>query len=471
MPDLILSILSLTLFVPFLRETLRRRWTRSSWSGQLLLATVSLELTATMYIPSVTYIAGGLIAVAAAVYALRCRRLPQATPLLIIALLYTGWFALSLCWSAVPRKGLLVLVDNCLPLLVAGVAGGMCRQVLADNKSEGARQAAGNTVEAMLRTFALTACIFVALAVASWLVTCAEIRLRPWHWPVLDKTRVAGFFPYHWVYRFLGGHIGGYVHPSYNLLPIFAATAGAVWLRFRKASGGALWSVLYAGCLLLTLLTQSRMGIIYSAILAAYALILLQPSRSRRLVAAAVMLVTAVAVAVCLHGRIVQYGSDPTREFLISRTWQYIRLKPFTGAGAGALNPVEICHTTGELYWPHIGYIDPARAVDDWPYKAHMMPHNQWLADWAHAGLVAALLALMLYACVLTEAVRKRCWWGLCFMLVFTVFSLLEPPLYIGKGLYLFCTVCILVFAAPSTSKCQAMPKRNSCQGESTMPH
>ena len=36
-------------------------------------------------------------------------------------------------------------------------------------------------------------------------------------------------------------------------------------------------------------------------------------------------------------------------------------------------------------------------------------------------------------------------------MIVFSIFSYLEPPLYIGKGFYLFCMMGCLVFALANT--------------------
>ena len=79
-----------------------------------------------------------------------------------------------------------------------------------------------------------------------------------------------------------------------------------------------------------------------------------------------------------------------------------------------------------------------------------MLPHNQWMADWAHAGIIAAFIALALYVCIAMQCNAMKNYWGGVFLLIFTIFSLLEPPLYIGKGLYVFCLLSSLIYIAPN---------------------
>ncbi|MBR1481272.1 MAG: O-antigen ligase family protein [Paludibacteraceae bacterium] len=422
--DTLLTILGISLFVPFFIQCFRTPWSRDTWPRQLLLTALLLQWTAVMYIPSVMYICLGVLAVALIIYAVCARPAFRLTPFLVICALYLAWFAVSLTWSVVPAKGARFLLDRGGPLLVFALLG--CTLSTT----------AGERLH-MLRQACHVAYIFIAMTLLTWLVSCVELHLYPWQWPILKKSIVGDIELYHWVFRWLGG-LKGYTHPSYNLLPLFAVTSMAIALRKERAMPAYAWWLLWAGGAVITLLVQSRMGIVFALIEIVAYIILMQPTVRRAVIATmAVGCVGLVAIGGTLSFWR-QYGSDPIRDTLTTRTWQYIQAKPWTGAGAGALNPVEICHTIGATDWPRVGAITPDMRVEDWKPRTRMLPHNQWLADWAHAGLPAALLCLALYLCLAIRGLRTRRLAAMTFLLIFIIFSLLEPPLYIGKGLYLF---------------------------------
>lgn len=434
MTDTFLTILGCSVYIPWLVLLARTHWRADDWSRQWLLMMLSLQLISVLHIPSVMYSCAGISALSLLVYMIHGRTAFHWTPVLGISLAYVAWFAISLSWSAVPYKGMLFLIDNGLPML--GFATAAC--VLQVTKEE---------LSLILRPFCQAACIFIFMGLVSWCVTCTGLNLSPWEWPVLRKEMVAGIEPYKWIFRFMGGVGTGYWHPSYNLLTVFIAACCAAWLPQKRIAGPVIWWFLWTGSTILTFLTQSRMGIIYSGMLLV-GYILYRISNKRVLAGISVSLVLAGAIAWGFTQDFwKQYADDPTRDTLYADTWRYIQKKPWTGAGAGALNPVEICHTIGETFWPNVGYIDPARDVADWQGKAHMLPHNQWMADWAHGGLPAALLSLVLYICFALLCYRKRCYWGAVAWTIFVVFSFLEPTLYIGKGLYLFCLLLLFLQA------------------------
>ena len=438
MTDVILTILGTSVYLPFLLTLFRTHWDKHHWSRQLLLLMLLLQGTAIMHIPSVMYISGVCLLVILFVYMIVERPVFHITPVFIVSLLYSSWYAISLAWSPSPQKGALFLMDNGLPLLGFALLG--CTLKL--NKEEYVN---------LLRKGCYVGLVFIGLSIVTWLVSCYEVHAWPWQWPILDKSHTAGNNPYKWVFRWLGG-MNGYTHPSYNMLPLFAITGYAMWLHKKHDFSAILWWLMWVGSLVLTLIIQSRMGLIFAAVeLFAYA-IYMQSTIRRKIVAAGII----VALCTMAIGYSMdfwrQYGNDQNREYLTSCTWRYIQAKPWTGAGAGALNPIEICHTIGEDYWPHVGKISPDADAAIWGLKVHMLPHNQWLADASHGGVMAALCSLALYLMVAVRCVRERRIAESVFLLVFIIFSFLEPPLYIGKGLFLFCFITGVFYAESGQS-------------------
>lgn len=436
MIDTILTILGTSIFLPWIICTLSIPWDAKRWHKQLLVAALTLELITLLYIPLVMYWGLGVLATAFVIYLFKERPKIQITPLLVIALLYLIWYAISLLWSAAPKRGLQFLLDN--GLVIVGFAFLACSIKL---EKEEYRQ--------VLQQFCYASCIFIVLGLISWGISCWQMHMPIWEWPILQKERVHGISSFSWVFRFLGG-LDGYVHPSYNMLPIFISIPIAAWLKKEDVSHYSLWCFLWIGGLALTLLTQSRMGIIYSGITLCCNVVFLLNGLRAKIHTATGILVFGIALLACSYDFWDDYSDDPTRDKLQNYTWQYIKQKPILGAGAGALNPIEICHANQLKYWPGVGYIDPNLDTADWKTKTPMIAHNQWIADWAHAGIIAFIITTLLYYCVILGCIKTRNYWGSIFMLIFIIFSLLEPPLYIGKGLYLFCLLTILIHMSPN---------------------
>lgn len=438
MLDIILTIFGICIYIPFLVQLFHTHWEKDKLLHQLTVALVSLELTALFHVPSVMYIATVLLITVFAVYAIVKRPTFRWTPILIISILYGLWFAISLFWSAIPLRGARFLLDYSLPL----IAFAFLSSIWSISKED---------IQQCFRTFGYAGLVFIGLSLLSWGCTCAELNILPWEWKIFGKSYINGENAYRWIFRFNGG-IWGYTHPSYNLLPLFAATCGVMKLCKKHVIQPYISWLLWGGATMLTLLSQSRMGIVYAAIILMAGIVYWLPSKRLQLSAACVFLLIGVALLWGTWDKWPQYDMDHNRQKLYDVTWRYIQNKPLQGAGAGALNPIEICHTTGELYWPHVGYIDPQREVTDWQWKVHMLPHNQFMADAAHAGIIAAILSLLMYACVAVRCVRIHSYWGGVMMLIFTLFSFLEPPLYIGKGLYLFCCMICLLYTEKTIS-------------------
>ena len=442
--DTLLTTLGTCLYLPFIIQCFRMSWSKDAWPRQILLLALFLQWTTIMHLPSVMYITFGILTVAFIIYiafsdrSSVIRALPGNSSL-IITLLYITCFTISLSWSVVPLKGVLAILSTGGPLLIFTLIG----TSLHTTSEERVR---------MLRAACSVAYIFIAMTLLSWLLSCAQLHIYPWQWPVLTKMKIEYLDTFHYIFRWLGG-LHGYTHPSYNLLPLFAITCLAIDLRRMNAIKPYAWWLLWAAGALITLLAQSRMGLLFVGIeLVAY-LILIQPTLRRRIIASIATAAIATTAIGCTLPFWQQYGADPIRDELTAKTLRYIQAKPWTGAGAGALNPVEICHTIGDNSWPRVGTITPEMRVEDWKPKTRMLPHNQWLADCAHAGIIAGLLCLALYLFLTLQAFRTHQWAALTFILIFIIFSFLEPPLYIGKGLYLFALLTAYLTAVQNASQ------------------
>ena len=424
MTDTLLTILGLVVYIPFIVQLAHTKWDKSRWTHQLMQLMLLLQWSSIMHGPAVMYICIGLLMVAFILHVIIARPPFRWTPFFIVAISYVAWFAVSLLWSAAPQKGLQFLVDNGLPLI--GFA--LMASVLRISKDE---------MINLMRNCCYVALIFFGVAFITWNVSCAELHILPWHWPLFEKSFFNDVHGYKWIFRFLGG-INGYTHHAYNLLPMCAVISIAIWLRKEDAVKAWFWWLLWIGLTFTTLLCQSRMILLFCAVIVAAYLIALLPTLCTRIIGSALILCLVTIIAISNKSMLQTFTDDPIRVTLYEHTWRYIHAKPLLGSGAGALNPVEICHTNGELYWPYIGYIPPEMAVADWPFKAHMLPHNQWLADWAHGGIVAFIISIALYLCLAEQCIRKKRYGETVFLLIIIVFSFFEPMLYIGKGLYLF---------------------------------
>ena len=277
--------------------------------------------------------------------------------------------------------------------------------------------------------------IFVSVGIGTWLISCAQIHLWPWEWPLVGKVPVHDAYPYQWIFRFNGG-LDGYTHPSYNLLPLFALLCLSLPYCKRHLLSKTLWWVIWSGSAGLSILSQSRMSILYAAILFFGCFIYMQPTLKRRIITAGCIALLGITVISITASFWQIYGSDPNRDALMEKTIVSIQSHPVIGVGAGSMVSMNAEETIGSR------------------------PHNQWLADCVHGGVIAALLSLAMYIAVGIECIRKRRWEAEIWLIIFCILSLLEPPLYVGKGLYLFCLI-----SCGLSLRCTSTIDREACRG------
>ena len=212
-----------------------------------------------------------------------------------------------------------------------------------------------------------------------------------------------------------------------------------------------MFGLLHAGTLLLALFSQSRIGLIFSLFLIPCAILFFTWHKpAARWAVISIVVLSCIAASILIRPQIQSFKSDSVRTLMHELCWQYVQKKPWLGSGVGALNPVEMSQTIGISYWPNIGTIPEDATVMNWPYRTKMLPHNQFIADWAQTGIIGFVLSIMLYLTMAVSILPIKAPFRASenalshsialtiFFFLFVVLSFLEYPLFIPKGLYLF---------------------------------
>ena len=455
----IISNLGILVFLPLIIALVRTPFNRGNYARQGFVFALSAILVCSLWRYIALYWAFGLSAVFALIYLIKERPTFRMNALTAVSLAYVGWWFVSLIWSAAKGRGLGMSMEM-LPLCV------MCLYSCFFRLTEEEKHT-------IVRPFFQAAGIFVIVGLIAVVYNCIHFGILPWEWPFLQKSTINDLLVYQVVFCFLGGYTG-YTHPSYNLLPLFlalclmlpslrkngssaAAYAYAPSLGAKRKRMAIGFSLLHAGTLLLALFSQSRIGLIFSLFLIPCAILFFTWHKpAARWAVISIVVLSCIAAGILIRPQIQSFKSDSVRKLMHELCWQYVQKKPWLGSGVGALNPVEMSQTIGISYWPNIGTIPEDATVMNWPYRTKMLPHNQFIADWAQTGIIGFVLSIMLYLTMAGYMLPKKAQWVTSegassqrialtiFFFLFVVFSFLEPPLFIAKGLYLFGILGIL---------------------------
>ena len=462
----IISNLGILVFLPLLIALVRTPFSRGNYARQGFVFALSAILVCSLWRYIALYWAFGLSALFALLYLMKERPAFRMNALTGVSIAYVSWWFVSLIWSAAKQRGLGMSMEM-LPLCV------MCLYSCMIQLTDEERQT-------IIRPFLQSAGIFVIVGLIAVVYNCIHFGILPWEWPFLQKSTINDLLVYRVVFCFLGGYTG-YTHPSYNLLPLFLAlclmlpslkgmgnhnanqTAATAAIAYAPSHGAKrktmalMFGLLHAGTLLLALFSQSRIGLIFSLVIIPCAILFYTWHKpAARWVVISVVALSCITAGILLQPQIQAFKSDSVRKLMHELCWQYVQKKPWLGSGVGALKPVEMSQTIGISYWPNIGTIPEDATVMNWPYRTKMLPHNQFIADWAQTGIIGFVLSILLYLTMASYMLPKKAQWVTSegassqrialtiFFFLFVVFSFLEPPLFIAKGLYLFGILGIL---------------------------
>ena len=460
----IISNLGILVFLPLLIALVRTPFSRGNYARQGFVFALSAILVCSLWRYIALYWAFGLSAVFALIYLIKERPTFRMNALATVSLAYVGWWFISLIWSAAKGRGLGMSMEM-LPLCVMCLYS--CFFRLTDEEKQ-----------TIIRPFLQSAGIFVMVGLIAVVYNCIHFGILPWEWPFLQKSTINDLLVYQVVFCFLGGYTG-YTHPSYNLLPLFlalclmlpslrkngssaaaTATTAAAYapsLGAKRKTMALMFGLLHAGTLLLALFSQSRIGLIFSLFLIPCAILFFTWHKpAARWAVISIVVLSCIAAGIILRPQIQSFKSDSVRTLMHELSWQYVQKKPWLGSGVGALNPVEMSQTIGISYWPNIGTIPEDATVENWPYRTKMLPHNQFIADWAQTGIIGFVLSILLYLTMAGNILPKKEQWLpsenasshsialSLFFFLFIVFSFIDCPLFIAKGLYLFGILGIL---------------------------
>ena len=455
----IISNLGILVFLPLLIALVRTPFSRGNYARQGFVFALSAILVCSLWRYIALYWAFGLSALFALLYLIKERPAFRMNALTGVSIAYVSWWFVSLIWSAAKQRGLGMSMEM-LPLCVMCLYS--CMIQLTDEEKQ-----------TIIRPFLQSAGIFVIVGLIAVVYNCIHFGILPWEWPFLQKSTINDLLVYRVVFCFLGGYTG-YTHPSYNLLPLFlalclmlpslrkngssaAATAAIAAYAYAPSLGAKrkrmalMFGLLHAGTLLLALFSQSRIGLIFSLFLIPCAILFFTWHKpAARWAVICIVVLSCIAAGILIRPQIQSFRSDSVRTLMHELCWQYVQKKPWLGSGVGALNPVEMSQTIGISYWPNIGTIPEDATVENWPYRTKMLPHNQFIADWAQTGIIGFVLSIMLYLTMAVSILPIKAPFRTSenasshrialtiFFFLFVVLSFLEYPLFIPKGLYLF---------------------------------
>ena len=220
-------------------------------------------------------------------------------------------------------------------------------------------------------------------------------------------------------------------HPSYLAIITLFAAAIAIYLFFDKTSKHALslieLIVVQSFFFVFVSITGARVGLVLLPMLIMLAAFMYVKAR---LGIKIITLISVVCVGIFLliqNSKYIQRMQDPIREQLLQLAAEAVKERPLFGHGTGAHKDIVQSQTRAEK----LGY-DELYCVDC------VHPHNQFLTEAVQFGLILALVLPVLIFYLLARAWK---WWNfplMAFVMIETIFMLVESPLDTQKGISFF---------------------------------
>jgi hypothetical protein len=275
------------------------------------------------------------------------------------------------------------------------------------------------TVLALFVRFTLLFCAITLFCVAYYSSTI-PIDIKEW----LHYSKGYHPFALKWV---------GYDHPSFLCVIYLLALPVSLYLR-RKYHAISTTEIIILIIMEAAVIafTGARVGIVIFLLLLLMMLIYAVPLKRRRITAGltVALLSAATVVLILSENQFLDRFKDPPRTQLWKAAMTSIKEKPLLGTGTGgmraAMDTPEIAETAG---------------------LPLTYPHNQYLGEVMHFGLIGAipLFATLIY--LLTLAIRHKNFLLLSLMAILFIFMITEMPLDLNKSInyFLFFT-CLFLF-------------------------
>jgi O-antigen ligase len=224
-----------------------------------------------------------------------------------------------------------------------------------------------------------------------------------------------------------------YDHPSYLCVIYLFALPASLYLRRKYHSiSTAEFIILIIMEAAVIALTGARVGIIVFLLLLLVILIYSVPLRKRKITAGLIVALLSITTIILLlsENQFFDRFRDPPRTQLWKTAIASIKENPSLGVGTGGMEAV--------IDTPEItGIIGQSLSY----------PHNQYLGEVMHFGIIGAipLFATLIY--LLTIAIRHKNLLLLSLMAILFIFMITEMPFDLYKGInYFLFFICLLLF-------------------------
>lgn len=262
--------------------------------------------------------------------------------------------------------------------------------------------------------------LFIVISLVNWIIQSYRLSVNLSDFFLPYKHRINGQECWEIVYGW-----SNYDHPTFIGYALIAALIGYLTLAKQHLVHKAELIVHALLCLLVLVITQSRVGLVIwltTVVIATY--LFLPKKRLVRVVYIAAAGLLSIAIAYLFYSGKTDFSLDSPRQRLYTDTFEQLRLHPLLGVGIG----------------------DVPAALDDFVFRN---PHNQFLGDWLQAGIPALLAILLLLGSLTFDAIRHRNYALLLFIVVSVLVMLIEMPLNLSKGIATFTTFCCLFAEKP----------------------
>ncbi len=271
------------------------------------------------------------------------------------------------------------------------------------------------------------------------LLFCVATLASVWHYSHANTISLIEWLHYPKNYYPLAFAWTAYDHPSFLcILYLFALPVGVyLWWRYKCVPLVELL-LLFAGVTAVLAFTGARIGLVILPLLLCLIVFSYIPKKWKKIAAGLIVagILTGTAIVVFVNTDFTNRFADPIREQLLKTTIYSIKEKPLLGVGTGGMR--EVIHSPEVA--EKIGY--------EYPQGTLSYPHNQYLGEIMHFGIIGAipLFALLLYLLVI--AVRRNDFLMQALVVILFVFSVTEMPFESSKGInYFTFFISLLVFS------------------------
>lgn len=282
------------------------------------------------------------------------------------------------------------------------------------------------TLLRILKVFFRVMIVYVFLSLIFWFFNFEIHNVTLVEW-ITQKTVIKGLSVYDYVAKW-----GNYTHPSYISLVLLAALVSGFYLFYKNNKESRITFfelfIFVVGCIFLEFILESRVGILETMIIVFLSMLYYVKMRTGYFkIFVIISIVVGLSLSYVAENHFNGMMNDKVRKADYTLAINYIKTHPFWGSGYQEQR--KALTQQDELM------LDVTRPTDA---NAITYTHNQFLGNMVQYGIWGLLLLLTLLVVLYLYAIRSRSYLLQMLMIVYTIFMLIEEPLYVQEGITRF---------------------------------